>query len=237
MSNDRASILIVDDDPINRTLLSHTLARQGHSTRMAEDGHEALETVAAEAFDVVLLDVVMPGIDGYEVLKSLKDNSKRRHIPVIMISALDEMESVIRCIEMGAEDYLLKPFDPMLLRARINAGLAKKRLHDLELDYIEQVGHVVDAAAQVENGSFSSESLDEVATRKDALGRLARVFREMAHEVQAREQRLKREVQKLRIEIDEATAARQVAEITETDYFQDLQTKADEMRLRAQTSS
>jgi two-component system cell cycle response regulator len=235
MSNDHASILIVDDDPINRTLLSHTLVRHGHSTRMVENGHQALEILAAEAFDVVLLDVVMPGIDGYEVLKSLKDNSKRRHIPVIMISALDEIDSVIRCIEMGAEDYLLKPFDPMLLRARINSGLARKRLHDLELEYFEQVGHVVDAAAQVENGTFSSESLDEVATRQDALGRLGRVFQQMAREVQERERRLKREVQKLRIEIDETTAARQVAEITETDYFQDLQTKADE--LRAQTNS
>jgi CheY-like chemotaxis protein len=200
MSNDHASILIVDDDPINRTLLSHTLVRHGHSTRMVENGHQALEILAAEAFDVVLLDVVMPGIDGYEVLKSLKDNSKRRHIPVIMIS-----------------------------------GLARKRLHDLELEYFEQVGHVVDAAAQVENGTFSSESLDEVATRQDALGRLGRVFQQMAREVQERERRLKREVQKLRIEIDETTAARQVAEITETDYFQDLQTKADE--LRAQTNS
>src|SRR5207247_8843358 len=132
---------------------------------------------------------------------------------------------------MGAEDYLPKPFDPVLLRARINAGLARKRLHDLEQEYLEQVGHVAAAAADVETGTFESRQLDGVASRDDALGQLARVFQQMASAVRAREQRLKREVRKLRIEIDEARAARQVAEITETEYFQDLQRKVSELRL------
>jgi two-component system, cell cycle response regulator len=147
-----------------------------------------------------------------------------------MVSALDDIESVVRCIEMGAADYLPKPFDPVLLRARINGCLIKKRLHDLELDYIEQVGHVVEAATAVENATFAPESLDAVAARDDALGQLARMFRRMAREVAAREQALKQEVRDLRIEIDASRAATQVAEITETDYFQDLQRKADELR-------
>jgi two-component system, cell cycle response regulator len=148
-----------------------------------------------------------------------------------MISALEDIQSIVRCIELGAEDYLPKPFDPALLRARINAGLARKRLDDLEREYLEQVEHVVAAAAAVETGTFQRRQLDGVARRDDALGQLARVFQQMATEVRAREQRLKQEVRKLRIEIDEASAARQVAEITESAYFQDLQRKVSKLRL------
>jgi DNA-binding response OmpR family regulator len=147
-----------------------------------------------------------------------------------MVSALEDIESVVRCIELGAADYLPKPFDPVLLRARITGCLTKKRLHDLELEYIEQVGYVVDAATAVENGTFDPVTLDTVAARHDTLGQLARVFRRMAREVTAREQALKQEVRQLRIEIDEGRAATQVAEITESDYFQELQRKAQELR-------
>jgi DNA-binding response OmpR family regulator len=149
---------------------------------------------------------------------------------VIMISAVEEMESVIRCIEMGATDYLPKPFNPALLQARLNASLAEKRLRDLELEYLEQVGYVTDAAAAVEAAAFDPESLNGVGARDDALGQLARVFQRMAREVYAREQRLKQEVQELRIELDEARQERQVAEITETDYFQRLQAQAQDLR-------
>jgi DNA-binding response OmpR family regulator len=182
-------------------------------------------------FDCVLLDVLMPGMDGFQVLECIRSKPRFRHTPVIMISALEDVDSVIRCIEMGAEDYLPKPFDPVLLRARINAGLARKRLHDLEQEYLEQVGHVAAAAADVETGTFESRQLDGVARRDDALGQLARVFQQMAAEVRARERLLKQEVRQLRIEIDEARAARQVADITQTEYFQDLQAKASELRL------
>jgi two-component system, cell cycle response regulator len=172
----------------------------------------------------------MPELDGYETLAQIEGDETLRHVPVIMVSSLEDIESVVRCIETGAADYLAKPFDPVLLRARINGCLTKKRLHDLELEYIEQVGYVVEAARAVENASFAPESLDPVAERDDALGQLARVFRRMAREVNAREQALKREVQELRIEIDVGRAAARVAEITETDYFQDLQRRADELR-------
>ncbi|HEV8529465.1 MAG TPA: response regulator [Actinomycetes bacterium] len=224
-------VLVVDDDGVNRLLLSRALERDGHQVRTAANGLEALEALRDGLFDCVLLDVLMPEIDGYQVLEHMRSDPKLRRTPVIMISALEDVESVVRCIEMGAEDYLPKPFDPVLLRARIKAGLARKRLDDLEQEYLEQVGQVVVAAAAVEAGTFERTQLDGVASRDDALGQLARVFQQMATEVRAREQRLKREVRKLRIEIDEARAARQVAEITETEYFQDLQRKVSELRL------
>jgi two-component system, cell cycle response regulator len=230
----RAFVLVVDDDPINRMLLSRSLEQQGHRVRMAENGFEALAALQGQPFDVVLLDVLMPGLDGSEVLARLKEDPGLRHVPVIMVSAVEDIHCVVRCIEIGAEDYLPKPFDPVLLRARINGCLTRKRLRDLELEYMEQVGYVVQAAAAVEDGAFQPDSLDHVAERVDALGQLARVFQRMAQEVELREQALKRQVQQLRIEIDGARAARQVAAITGTDYFKDLQRKVDELRSRSE---
>ena len=147
-----------------------------------------------------------------------------------MISALDELESVVQCIELGAEDYLPKPFNPTLLRARIDAGLEKKRLRDQEVDYLRQVARVTAAAAAVEAARFEPSSLEGVAARDDALGQLARVFRRMAREVEAREERLRRQVRELRIEIDEARQARKVAEITESAYFRRLRGEAAALR-------
>jgi DNA-binding response OmpR family regulator len=174
----------------------------------------------------------MPELDGFQVLGQMKRDSELRDIPVIVISALDDMESILRCIEMGATDYLPKPFDVRLLRARLNASLASKRLRDIELEYLEQVNHVIDAAAAVEEGMFECDSLNPVAGREDALGKLARVFQKMARQVQAREQSLRQQVQDLRVEIDEVKKARQVAEITETEYFRDLCAKAQRLRQR-----
>ena len=128
----QASILVVDDDPLNRKLLVRLLEQEGHRVETAANGREALERVPAEPPDVVLLDIVMPELDGISVLERLKADPALQHVPVIMISAVDELESVVRCVEIGAEDYLPKPFDAVLLRARINAGLAKKRLYELE---------------------------------------------------------------------------------------------------------
>ncbi len=197
----------------------------------AEDGAEALALLQSDApFDLVLLDIVMPEVDGYAVLERIKADEALRHIPVIMISAVDEMESVVRCIEAGATDYLPKPFNAALLEARINASLAEKRLRDLELEYLEQVRHVINAAAAVEDGRFEPESLDDVARRTDALGQLARVFQRMAREVRAREERLRQQVAELRIEIDEARQAHKVAEITDTEYFKGLREQAADLR-------
>jgi signal transduction histidine kinase len=123
---------------MNRIKLSRSLELQGHTVNLAEDGQSALDLLRAQAFDVVLLDIVMPGMDGYQVLEAMKTDPALRDIPVIVISALDEMDSVVRCIEMGAEDYLPKPFNPVLLQARLNASLQKKNLRDLEKAYLQQ---------------------------------------------------------------------------------------------------
>lgn len=139
MANDQGYILVVDDNRMNRLKLSHGLQRQGHQVALAENGRLALEMVQAESFDLVLLDIMMPEIDGYQVLEQMKNDARLRDIPIIVISALDEMDSIVRCIEMGAEDYLLKPFNPVLLRARIGASLEKKRWRDQEQAYLQQI--------------------------------------------------------------------------------------------------
>src|SRR3569833_2822927 len=123
-------ILVVDDMEANRELLSRRLSRDGHFVTMANDGHSALDLLDKTEFDLVLLDLMMPDINGFDVLRRLKEDPAMRHIPVIMISALDEIDSIVRCIEAGAEDYIPKPFDPVLLAARIDATLERKRLRD-----------------------------------------------------------------------------------------------------------
>jgi adenylate cyclase len=135
----QGSLLVIDDDPVVRSMLSRRLEQGGHQVATAKDGREGLDKARAEAFDVILLDVLMPGLDGYEVLEQLKKDRTLRHVPVVMITALDDVESAVRCIELGADDYLPKPIDPVLLGARINAGLTKKRLHDLEMQHVEEV--------------------------------------------------------------------------------------------------
>jgi len=130
-------ILVVDDNASNRDLLSRRLQRQGHTVLQAEDGTAALATVEKESLDLVLLDLMMPGISGYEVLARLKADPRHRDLPVIMISALNELDSIVRCIEAGADDYLAKPFDPTLLRARVGSSLDKKHLRDRERAMIE----------------------------------------------------------------------------------------------------
>jgi phosphoserine phosphatase RsbU/P len=130
-------ILVVDDDALNRDVLARRLQRQGHRVLLAPDGVTALEMLGGTPIDLVLLDVMMPGLDGYEVLREMKADPHLREVPVIMISGLTEIDSVVRCIEMGAEDYLPKPFNPVLLRARIGASLEKKHLRDQERNYYQ----------------------------------------------------------------------------------------------------
>jgi adenylate cyclase len=132
-------ILVVDDTEANRELLSRRLQRQGHTVDTADGGQSALDAVAKSQFDLVLLDLIMPDINGLEVLKRLKAHPVDQHIPVMMISALDEIDSIVRCIEAGAEDYIPKPFDPVLLGARIGASLERKRLRDRELAFIDEL--------------------------------------------------------------------------------------------------
>jgi sigma-B regulation protein RsbU (phosphoserine phosphatase) len=148
----RGQILVVDDNRMNRMTLSHSLERQGHHVALAENGQQALDMIQEEPFDLMLLDIIMPEMDGYQVLDRVKGDSKLRDIPIIVISALDELDSVVRCIKMGAEDYLPKPFDPVLLKARIEASLEKKRLRDREVQYLRRINEELDLAWQIQSG-------------------------------------------------------------------------------------
>jgi class 3 adenylate cyclase len=132
-------LLLADDDESNRELLQRRLDKLGYHVTVCGDGREALERVMAGQFDLVLLDLLMPGLDGRQVLARLKAEPALRHLPVIMLSALDELEGIVGCIELGAEDYIAKPFNPVFLRARIGAALEKKRLRDREVSYLRQI--------------------------------------------------------------------------------------------------
>ena len=166
----RGVILVVDDDQGNRDLLTRRLIREGFTVHTAPDGQAALETLGRHSsppIDLVLLDVMMPGIDGYEVLRRLKGDATLRELPVLMISALDEVNSVVRCIELGAEDYLPKPFDPVLLRARIGACLEKKRLRDQETRHARELADL--------NRTLEQRVAEQVG-QVERLGRLKRFF-------------------------------------------------------------
>jgi adenylate cyclase len=139
MSEARARILVVDDEPFNVDLLEQELELLSHPTVAARDGREALERLAEGGIDLVLLDVNMPGLDGFTVLARMKENTAWRHIPVILISAMTDMASVVRGIELGAEDYLPKLFKPLLLKARIGACLDRKRLNDQEATHLAEI--------------------------------------------------------------------------------------------------
>jgi CheY-like chemotaxis protein len=140
MSEDGPALLVVDDNEDNRYTLTRRLNRQGYENlTTAENGREALDLLAKQPFDLVLLDIMMPVMNGYEVLEHIKSDMALRDIPVIMISAVDEMESIVRCIKAGAEDHLPKPFNASLLKARIGASLEKKRLRDQEASYLKQI--------------------------------------------------------------------------------------------------
>lgn len=135
-------VLVVDDHPTNRMKLSLAVKNLGHLTLQAANGVEALERMRAEAIDLVLLDIMMPVLDGYQVLQRMKADPKLRGIPVIVISSLEELESIVACIELGAEDYLPKAFDPLLLRARVNSSLEKKHLRDAvvkQMQFIREI--------------------------------------------------------------------------------------------------
>jgi len=123
-------LLVVDDNKVNRLLLTRSLEQQGHAVATAENGRIALETLRRESFDLVLLDMEMPEMNGFQVLEQLKGDLQLRDVPVIVTSSLEGIDNVVRCIELGAEDYLPKPVNPVLLKARIGASLEKKRLRD-----------------------------------------------------------------------------------------------------------
>jgi CheY-like chemotaxis protein len=154
------SLLVVDDDEENRDVLTHRLKRQGYAVAAAENGERALDMLHADAFDAVLLDIVMPDPDGFEVLRRIKADDRLKHLPVIVTSSLAEVESVARCIELGAEDYLIKPSHPTLLRARVAASVERKRARDRERYLFEQLQQSYRRSKSIE------ESCDEPSSRR-----------------------------------------------------------------------
>jgi phosphoserine phosphatase RsbU/P len=147
---------------MNRDLLSRRLQQQGHTVSLAENGRRALEMIAAEEFDLVLLDIMMPELDGYAVLERLRADGILDRLPVIMISAVTEIESVVRCIEIGATDYLPKPFNTVLLRARVGATLEKKRLRDKERLWAKSMERELEIGREIQQ-SFLPEELPRPA--------------------------------------------------------------------------
>jgi adenylate cyclase len=162
------ALLVVDDNEDNRYTLSLQLNVQGyHNITVATNGHEALGFLRSKPFDLVLLDIMMPDLNGYEVLERMRSSPELRNIPVIMISAIGELDSVVRCIELGAEDYLPKPFEPTLLRARVRASLERKWLHD------QVVAQAADLAAQAAELATWNKTLEQRVA--DQLGEIERM--------------------------------------------------------------
>lgn len=230
METQAGRILVVDDHKTNRLKMSFAVKKEGHEVETAENGLEAMEMLKAKPFDLVLLDIMMPVMDGYEVLQRMKGDKQLRDIPVLVISSMQEMESIVKGIQMGAEDYLPKSFDPVFLKTRVDTCLEKKRFRDQEVEYLRQVDRLTAAAAALEDDTFNPDSLSDVAGRTDALGQLTRVFQQMAREFQIRERRLKQQVADLRIEIDKSKQAKQVDQITGSDYFKSLLDQASDLR-------
>jgi sigma-B regulation protein RsbU (phosphoserine phosphatase) len=148
----KGAILVVDDNELNRDLLSRRLRRDGHVVTVAEHGRAALDRMAKEPFDLVLLDIMMPELTGYEVLEILKSDAALRDIPVVMITAATEEESIVRCLTLGAEDHLPKPFNPAILRARVSSSLAKKRLRDTEKLYARSLERELEIGREIQLG-------------------------------------------------------------------------------------
>jgi adenylate cyclase len=150
------ALLVVDDNEDNRLTLSLQLNGQGyHNITIATNGQEALSVLSSKPFELVLLDIMMPDLNGYEVLARMRSSPELRNIPVIMISAIGELDSVVHCIELGAEDYLPKPFEPTLLRARVRASLERKWLHD------QVVAQAADLAAQAAELATWNKTLEQ----------------------------------------------------------------------------
>jgi phosphoserine phosphatase RsbU/P len=147
-----AHVLIVDDLEVNRDLLARRVKRLGHSHDFADSGRTALERMRAAAFDLVLLDITMPEMDGYEALAQMKADPRLAHIPVVMVTAIDGVDSVVRCLELGAEDYITKPFNPVVLKARIESSLNKKRVADLNARLLKALSREMQIAQRIQLG-------------------------------------------------------------------------------------
>ena len=194
-------ILVVDDVLENREMFVRRLRFEGHEVVSASGGLEALALAEAQPFDVILLDVMMPDLDGRDVLTRLRRAPLTAETPVVMISALNDVATAVASIERGADDFITKPFDPVLLRARVSACIERVRLRQVEREYLRDVRCITDAAEAVDVRRYVPGSLSVVAGRDDALGRLARVVDTLATEVPQREDRLLAQLRTLKEEV------------------------------------
>ncbi|WP_405844758.1 response regulator [Streptomyces platensis] len=185
MTPERGRVLVVDDDRTNRMMVTYRLEINGIQAAAAESGHQALGIMRTETFDIVLLDILMPQMDGYTTLELMKSDPALRDTPVVMISQLDDMDSVVRCLELGAEDYLPKPLNSLLLMARINGILLRKRLTEMEEDCDNHLGVLIEALNS-ENDAFDPEPLRSIAGRDDRLGECARAVQRIIPAVSRR---------------------------------------------------
>lgn len=226
-------ILAVDDDDFNLEILAKFLHKQGYLVTTAEDGLQALSSLAQSSFDLVLLDVMMPNLDGYETLKRIKEQEELLNTPVIMISALDELSSVVKCIEAGAEDYLPKPYNATLLRARIGSCLQRKAWIEKHLNLIERL-EVSQAA--IDSGLKSSKAeLELLASHADGpleLQPLRDAFERMSHSLVGQKRQLAETIQDLQIEINRKQVSAQVKSIVSNPEFASLGERAQAMRER-----
>ena len=155
-------LLVVDDLEMNRDLLVRRVRRLGHEADVAVNGRDALEKLRAGSWDLVLLDITMPEMDGYDTLHHIKTDPLLAHTPVVMVSAIDETDSVVRCLELGADDYLTKPFNPIILQARIESSLAKKRLADQRRLVLQALSREMDIGQRIQQG-FLPDSMPTLA--------------------------------------------------------------------------
>ena len=156
-----AHVLIVDDLEVNRDLLARRVQRLGHSIDFATTGREALVRLRAASFDLVLLDITMPDMDGYQALEQIKADPQLSHVPVVMITAIDGVDSVVRCLELGADDYITKPFNPVVLRARVESSLSKKRVADLNARLLQSMSREMAIAQRIQLG-FLPDAVPQV---------------------------------------------------------------------------
>ncbi|NMM80788.1 hypothetical protein B2J86_07555 [Acidovorax sp. SRB_14] len=153
----RMRILVVDDLELNRDLLARRVQRLGHEAGIAVNGRDALEQLQQQAWDLVLLDITMPEMDGYETLRRIRADPVSAQLPVVMVSAIDESESVVRCLELGADDYLPKPCNPVVLQARIESSLAKKRLQDHKSHLLHALSRELQIGQRIQQGFLPAE--------------------------------------------------------------------------------
>jgi len=226
-------ILAVDDDASNLDLLAKRLSRLGHLVSTASDGVEALDRARQQPFDLVLLDVMMPRLDGYGTLAEFKADAQLRPIPVVMISALDELSSVVRCIEAGAEDYLPKPFNATLLRARIGACLEKKASWDQAQDlYRNLVQGQQRLDRELSQADRFVASMGSDVREDPRVAPLLAAFQRMSAAVSRRETELRSSIQELEIKISRQAVTTQVGSIVADPSFSSLAERARAMRAR-----